>query len=181
MVASGCCLVPIFHLEIPKGSFPKYRTSGFRKKRRIWFWVWIWNVYWRIVTDRINIISYYSTFGIELGRPKYGLIIWNHEEIIGKKFFGIVINQDLAFDKDAAYQLLKGTIYDWRLLLLCLVRRMCAPWLVVTNYICGVVPVTTNRPPWRAAVQARFSDIQRRKQQEWAQTTSPSEEFRADL
>ena len=38
---------------------------------------------------------------------------------IGKNFFrGIVINKDLPFGKDAAYQLLKGTTYNWRQLLL---------------------------------------------------------------
>jgi len=44
---------------------------------------------------------------------------------IGKNFFrGIVINQDLAFGKDAAYQLLKATTYNWRRLLLCLGQRL---------------------------------------------------------
>ena len=46
---------------------------------------------------------------------------------VGKNFFrGIVINQDLAFGKDAAYQLLKGTTYNWRRLLLCLGHRLFA-------------------------------------------------------
>ena len=44
---------------------------------------------------------------------------------IGKNFFrGIVINKDLAFGKDAAYQLLKGTTYNWRRLLLRLGLRL---------------------------------------------------------
>lgn len=44
---------------------------------------------------------------------------------VGKNFFrGIVINQDLPFGKDAAYQLLKGTTYNWRRLLLCLGLRL---------------------------------------------------------
>jgi hypothetical protein len=38
---------------------------------------------------------------------------------IGKNFFrGIVINPDVAFGKDAAYQLLKATTYNWRKALL---------------------------------------------------------------
>ena len=44
---------------------------------------------------------------------------------VGKNFFrGIVINKDLPFGKDAAYQLLKGTTYNWRLLLLGLGQRL---------------------------------------------------------
>lgn len=44
---------------------------------------------------------------------------------VGKNFFrGIVINQDIAFGKDAAYQLLKGTTYNWRRLLLHLGQRL---------------------------------------------------------
>jgi len=44
---------------------------------------------------------------------------------IGKNFFrGIVINQDNAFGKDAAYQLLRGTSFNWRRLLLCLGQRL---------------------------------------------------------
>ena len=44
---------------------------------------------------------------------------------VGKNFFrGIVINDGLSFGKDAAYQLLKGTTYNWRRLLLCLGRRL---------------------------------------------------------
>ena len=46
---------------------------------------------------------------------------------VGQNFFrGIVINQELPFGKDAAYQLLKGTTYNWRRLLLCLRRRLFA-------------------------------------------------------
>jgi len=44
---------------------------------------------------------------------------------VGKNFFrGIVINQDIPFGKDAAYQLLKGTTYNWRRLLLRLGQRL---------------------------------------------------------
>ena len=44
---------------------------------------------------------------------------------VGKNFFrGIVINKDLPFGKDAAYQLLKGTTYNWRRLLLHLGQRL---------------------------------------------------------
>ena len=40
---------------------------------------------------------------------------------IGKNFFrGIVSNEDLPFGKDAAYELLKGSTYNWRRLLLSL-------------------------------------------------------------
>ncbi len=43
----------------------------------------------------------------------------------GNNFFrGIVINKELAFGKDAAYQLLKATTYNWRRLLLCLGQRL---------------------------------------------------------
>lgn len=44
---------------------------------------------------------------------------------VGKNFFrGIVINKDLPFGKDAAYEFLKGTTYNWRRLLLCLGQRL---------------------------------------------------------
>jgi len=44
---------------------------------------------------------------------------------VGKNFFrGIVINKDLPFGKDAAYELLKGTTYNWRRLLLRLGHRL---------------------------------------------------------
>jgi hypothetical protein len=44
---------------------------------------------------------------------------------VGKNFFrGIVINKDLPFGKDAAYELLKGTTYNWRRLLLHLGQRL---------------------------------------------------------
>ena len=39
----------------------------------------------------------------------------------GKNFFrGIVINEDNAFGKDAAYQILRGTRFNWRRLFVCL-------------------------------------------------------------
>jgi hypothetical protein len=44
---------------------------------------------------------------------------------IGKNFFrGIVLNSQLPFSKDAAYQLLKGETYNWRRLLLGLGLRL---------------------------------------------------------
>jgi len=44
---------------------------------------------------------------------------------VGKNFFrGIVVNHDLCFGKDAAYELLKGTTYNWRRLLLHLGQRL---------------------------------------------------------
>ena len=44
---------------------------------------------------------------------------------VGKNFFrGIVLNRDLPFGKDAAYQLLKGKTFNWRRLLLSLGRRL---------------------------------------------------------
>jgi len=44
---------------------------------------------------------------------------------VGKNFFrGIVINKDVPFGKDAAYELLKGTTYNWRRVLLCLGKRL---------------------------------------------------------
>jgi hypothetical protein len=44
---------------------------------------------------------------------------------VGKNFFrGIVINKELAFGKDAAYELLKGRSSNWRRLLLILGSRL---------------------------------------------------------
>ena len=44
---------------------------------------------------------------------------------VGKNFFrGIVLNSELPFGKDAAYELLKGETYNWRRLLLALGRRL---------------------------------------------------------
>ena len=44
---------------------------------------------------------------------------------IGKNFFrGIVVNPNLPFGKDTAYQLLKGTTYNWRRLLIRLGRHL---------------------------------------------------------
>ena len=46
---------------------------------------------------------------------------------VGKNFFrGIVINEALAFSKDAAYEVLKGSAYNWRRLLLALGCRLYA-------------------------------------------------------
>lgn len=43
----------------------------------------------------------------------------------GKNFYrGIVLNQDLPFGKDAAYELLKGVRHNWRRLILSLARRI---------------------------------------------------------
>jgi hypothetical protein len=43
----------------------------------------------------------------------------------GKNFYrGIVLNSELPFGKDAAYELLKGQTYNWRRLLLCLGLRL---------------------------------------------------------
>jgi hypothetical protein len=40
---------------------------------------------------------------------------------LGKNFFrGIVHNQDIGFKKNAAYQLLRGTNFNWRRFLLCM-------------------------------------------------------------
>jgi len=53
---------------------------------------------------------------------------------VGKNFFrGIVINENLAFGKDAAYQLLKATTYNWRRLLLQLGRRLFTVFNRLTN------------------------------------------------
>ena len=44
---------------------------------------------------------------------------------VGKNFFrGIVLNSELPFGKDAAYELLKGGTYNWRRLLLALGLRL---------------------------------------------------------
>ena len=46
---------------------------------------------------------------------------------VGKNFFrGIVTNEALAFSKDAAYEVLKGSAYNWRRLLLTLGCRLYA-------------------------------------------------------
>jgi hypothetical protein len=46
---------------------------------------------------------------------------------VGENFFRrIVVNQDVAFGKDAAYQLPKGTIYIWCRLLLSPGRQLFA-------------------------------------------------------
>ena len=53
---------------------------------------------------------------------------------VGKNFFrGIVLNNDLPFGKDAAYQLLKGETYNWRRLLLSLGRRLFSVFNRLTN------------------------------------------------
>jgi len=53
---------------------------------------------------------------------------------VGKNFFrGIVTNQDLSFGKDAAYELLKGTSYNWRRLLLCIGQRLHSFFNRLTN------------------------------------------------
>lgn len=44
---------------------------------------------------------------------------------MGQNFYrGIVLNQDLPFGKDAAYELLKGVRHNWRKLILSLARRI---------------------------------------------------------
>lgn len=44
---------------------------------------------------------------------------------MGKNFYrGIVLNQELPFGKDAAYELLKGVRHNWRKLILSLARRI---------------------------------------------------------
>jgi len=44
---------------------------------------------------------------------------------MGQNFYrGIVLNQDLPFGKDAAYELLKGARHNWRKLILALARRV---------------------------------------------------------
>ena len=53
---------------------------------------------------------------------------------VGKNFFrGIVINSELPFGKDAAYELLKGKTYNWRRLLLSLGRRLFAMFSGLTS------------------------------------------------
>ncbi len=44
---------------------------------------------------------------------------------MGQNFYrGIVLNQDLPFGKDAAYELLKGVRHNWRKLILSLARKI---------------------------------------------------------
>jgi hypothetical protein len=53
---------------------------------------------------------------------------------VGQNFFrGIVINTDIAFGKDAAYELLKGSTYNWRRLLMLLARRLFAQFDRLTD------------------------------------------------
>ena len=53
---------------------------------------------------------------------------------VGQNFFrGIVLNDALTFGKDAAYELLKGSRYNWRRLLLLLARRMFAQFDRLTD------------------------------------------------
>lgn len=53
---------------------------------------------------------------------------------IGKNFFrGIVLNSELPFGKDAAYELLKGETYNWRRLLLGLGLRLFGIFNRLTN------------------------------------------------
>ena len=52
----------------------------------------------------------------------------------GKNFFrGIVISEDNAFGKDAAYQILRGTRFNWRKLLLCVGVRLFAIFNSLTD------------------------------------------------
>jgi len=52
----------------------------------------------------------------------------------GKNFFrGMVVNEDNAFGKDAAYQMLRGTSFNWRRLLFCLGSRLFAIFNPLTN------------------------------------------------
>jgi len=53
---------------------------------------------------------------------------------VGKNFFrGIVLNNELPFGKDAAYELLKGGAYNWRRLLLALGLRLFAVFYRLTS------------------------------------------------
>jgi hypothetical protein len=53
---------------------------------------------------------------------------------VGQNFFrGIVLNDALTFGKDAAYELLKGSTYNWRRLLLLLALRMFAQFDRLTD------------------------------------------------
>jgi len=53
---------------------------------------------------------------------------------IGKNFFrGIVLNNEVSFGKDAAYELLKGETYNWRRILLTLGRRLFMIFNRLTN------------------------------------------------
>ena len=53
---------------------------------------------------------------------------------IGKNFFrGIVLNNEVPFGKDAAYELLKGETYNWRRILLTLGKRLFVIFNRLTN------------------------------------------------
>jgi DDE superfamily endonuclease len=78
--------------------------------------------------DRFQIGTLLHRYGI---RKRHGHSVRSLTQAIftlpfvGKNFFrGIVINKDLAFGKDAAYELLKATNYNWRRLLLHLGQRL---------------------------------------------------------
>jgi hypothetical protein len=66
---------------------------------------------------------------------------------VGKNFFrGIVINDDLAFGKDAAYELLKGCSSNWRRLLLVLGARLYGFFNRLTNETRDSVLIVDDSP-----------------------------------
>ena len=66
---------------------------------------------------------------------------------VGKNFFrGIVINEELAFGKDAAYELLKGCTSNWRRLLLVLGARLYGFFNRLTNETRDSVLIVDDSP-----------------------------------
>jgi hypothetical protein len=66
---------------------------------------------------------------------------------VGKNFFrGIVINDELAFGKDAAYELLKGCTSNWRRLLLVLGARLYGFFNRLTNETRDSVLIVDDSP-----------------------------------
>jgi DDE superfamily endonuclease len=87
--------------------------------------------------DRFQIGTLLHRCGI---RKRHGHSVRSLTEAIfslpftGKNFFrGIVISEDNAFGKDAAYQILRGTSFNWRRLLLCLGVRLFAIFNSLTD------------------------------------------------
>jgi hypothetical protein len=74
---------------------------------------------------------------------------------VGKNFFrGIVINDELAFGKDAAYELLKGCTSNWRRLLLVLGARLYGFFNRLTNETRDSVLIVDDSPYDRSRSKA---------------------------
>ncbi len=100
--------------------------------------------------DRFNITSTLHRCGIRKrrGHSVRSLIMTIFTlPFVGKNFFrGIVINDELAFGKDAAYELLKGCTSNWRRLLLLLGARLYGFFNRLTNETRDSVLIVDDSP-----------------------------------